>query len=439
MNGPERLAVWLYGTLIAEITRTRNNRIEMRFTEEALDRFGPDSPILSTSLLVREERYSNAATRDFFEGLLPEGEARNQIVRNLNDGRSEDRRLDPTDTFGLLAEIGRESAGALVVQPGNDPPSTQLISDVPSISNDLVAEIIANLPQFPLGVDIPRGIRLSLPGIQRKLPLVRRTDGRWAIPTDGAPSTHILKPQIADTRFPKSVENEYFCMKLAARAGLSVAKVELEQLGGKRVLVVERFDRRLANGRLQRIHQEDACQALGIRPKYEQDGGPSFRRLAGVLSSFERKDELAPLLTLATFNMIIGNADAHGKNYSILHDELGQIALAPAYDLMSTVLYPDIDTVLGMYLDNVRQIQRVERNRIVNEGESWGLTRTEADRAVSDTIMRVAEALAHPVDLEPYEADLMKLVEARTAGLSSGMLFARGDDDNCGGTSSGTS
>jgi serine/threonine-protein kinase HipA len=426
MSEPASLAVWLYGALIAEITRDRNNRVSMRFTEEALDRFGPDSPVLSTSLLVREERYSNAPTRDFFEGLLPEGEARNQIVRNINDGRSEDQRLDPSDIFGLLSEIGRESAGALIVQPGNDPPSSQLISDVQSISNDLVAELIANLPQFPLGVDIPSDTRLSLPGVQRKLPLVKGTDGRWAVPTDGVPSTHILKPQIADTRFPKSVENEYFCMTLAAAAGLNVAKVELEHFGGLPVLVVERFDRRLVNGRLQRIHQEDACQALGIRQKYEQDGGPSFRRLAGVLSSFEREGELGPLLALATFNIIIGNADAHGKNYSILHDESGQITLAPAYDVMSTVLYPDIDTVLGMYVDNVRQIRHVDRNRITNEGESWGLARSEADHVVSETIQRVADALAHPVDLESCDSDLMQLVEARTADLlTEGTFLSR--------------
>jgi serine/threonine-protein kinase HipA len=426
VSQPERLAVWLYGTLVAEITKSRNNRLSLQFSEEALDRFGPDSPILSTSLLVRAERYRNSATRDFFDGLLPEGDARNAIVRAINEGTPDNSKLEAEDTYGLLAEIGRENAGALIVQPGTDAPTTGQASDAQPISDDEVARRIARLPTSPLGVDTARGIRLSLPGVQRKLLLIRRTDGGWALPAEGLPSTHILKPQIADTRFPNSVENEAFCMKLAARVGLNVANVEVQHFNGKPVLVVERFDRRLVSGRLERIHQEDACQALGLRSKYEQDGGPSFRRLANLLSSFGREGDLRDLLALATFNIIIGNADAHGKNYSVFHFESGQIALTPGYDLMSTALYPDLDTVLGTYVDNVRQIQSVTRYRLVNEGESWGLSPTDADETVTKLLERVSDVFSDLAGLEPYEPNLSQVVETRTSALCA----ADGADDH---------
>jgi len=419
----EALSVWLYESRVADIERARNGRLSLRFTEEALDRFGPDSPILSTSMPTRMEPYPNAPTRDFFEGLLPEATARTSVVRALNAHRPRGSELDGGDTFGLLRELGRDCAGALVIQPpSEDAPAAAPISEAMPISDDEVAKRLARLPQAPLGVDGRAGVRVSLAGVQRKLLLARRADGRWVDPANGIPSTHILKPQIPDMNLPRSVENEAFCMRLAARVGLPAARVEVAEFGGLRVLVVERFDRRVVDGRIQRIHQEDSCQALGIRPslKYEEQGGPQLRRLAAVLAGFGREDDLGQLLQLAAFNVAIGNADAHGKNYSFLHHRSGYVALSPAYDVMSTTLYEAVDRTMGMFIDDVRSIDDVELDRIVNEGASWGMTRADAETAVVHALLAIRDALADTEDLS-VEPDLRDLVRSRTARLTESL------------------
>jgi serine/threonine-protein kinase HipA len=419
----ETLSVWLYGTKVADIERSARGRFSLRFTEDALDRFGPDSPILSASMPTRTEPYPNALTHGFFEGLLPESTARTGIVRTLNANRPAGSELDESDTFALLGELGRDCAGALVVQPFPDaPPSTRPIGQATPITDDEVAERIARLPQAPLGVDGRTGVRVSLAGVQRKLLLTRRADGGWAEPAEGIPSTHILKPQIADVNLSRSVENEACCMRLAARVGLPVAGVDVAHFGGRPVLVVERFDRRVEDGKIHRVHQEDSCQALGIRAsvKYEEQGGPRFEGLAGVLSSFDREGDLRHLLALATFNVAIGNADAHGKNLSFLHDVTGDIALAPAYDLMSTTLYPGVDRTMGMFVDGVRRIDGVGRDRIVNEGLSWGMSGEESEGVVISTLRRIREALDDSRDMAG-ETNLVEHVRTRANELTDGL------------------
>jgi serine/threonine-protein kinase HipA len=420
MTSTERLAVWLYGTRIAHIERGRDKRLSLHFRDEAFDLFGPDSPILSTSLLVRQERYPNALTRSFFDNLLPEGPARNTIVRALNAHRSDGSKLDDRDIFGLLAEIGRDCAGAIVIQPMEDSePVARSTSDARPITDDEVAERIRKLPTAPLGIDIREGVRISLAGAQRKLLLTRRQDGGWALPVNGVPSTHIMKPLMADERFPNSVANEFFCMQLAAKAGLRVAPVQSLEFDGQPVLVVERFDRHVVNNVVQRIHQEDSCQALGISAdlKYQQDGGPSFQKIAELLSTFGTERDLLELLSLMTFNMAIGNADAHGKNYSMLHLESGDVRLTPAYDLLSTANYPDSDMELAMYVDNVRKVQNIARDSIVDEAATWGLSRWEAGQAVDRMLVQVRDALKSPEELDAFTHELQHFIENRNGRL----------------------
>ena len=198
------------------------------------------------------------------------------------------------------------------------------------------------LPKTPLlaGED---GIRLSLAGAQGKAAVAIR-DGSYLLPVGGSPSTHILKPD--SERFPGLVENEFFCMRLAAALGLDVAPVEIAAAGSIRFLQVSRYDRRPdgAEG-WTRIHQEDFCQALGIAPelKYQNEGGPGFKecfKLIRANSSIPVYDVLK-LFDAVVFNFLIGNNDAHGKNFSFLYDG-DETRLAPLYDLVSTELYPDL-------------------------------------------------------------------------------------------------
>jgi len=406
----DSLAVWLYGTLVAALDRNQRRRLTLRYTQEAFDRFGPYSPIFSASMPLRREPYPNAITRDFFDGLLPEGEARRTIARELG--------IDEEDTYSLICELGRDCAGALVVQAGSEPVPPEIsLEGARPISDAEVAERIASLPLTPLGVD--EEIRLSLAGVQRKLLLTRRADGGWALPINGVPSTHILKPQIDNPDWPGTVENEAFCMRLARVSGLRAAEVEVLHFGHQPVLVVERFDRRISNGRVSRIHQEDSCQALGLRPtqKYEDRGGPSFKKVADVLKRFRRESDLPDLLALVTFNIAIGNADGHGKNYSILHHPGGSLELSPGYDLMSTVMYPEVSRTMGMYVDSVRRIDQVKGQRIVNEAASWGIRRDLAKQIVANTLHNVGVAIDNMDSGLEAPPGLSDAVKRRTAEL----------------------
>jgi serine/threonine-protein kinase HipA len=407
----EGLAIWLYGRNVATVEQERASRLRLSYTEEALAAYPRGTPLLSLSLPLIGTRYPNGVTRSFLDGLLPEGTPRNAIAADLN--------LRSSDVFGLLAALGKDCAGALVVQPQRDPPpAPPSTRDAEPLSEDDLAQLVAHLRSAPLGVD--RDVRLSLAGVQEKLLLTRMPDGRWGRPVHGTPSTHILKPEIEN--FGNTVENEAFSMRLARHLGLSTASVETVLVDGHRVLVVERYDRMVtANGSVTRIHQEDFCQALGLPPakKYEQDGGPTLARIAGVLRDIAGAESIDTFLRSLTINVALGNCDAHGKNFSLLHTESGQIKLAPLYDLLSTRLYP-IDEKLAMYVDTVRPADRVTAERIVNEAASWGLSRAVAEAAVGETLSTMpaaVEAAAEETDGLP--AELPALVLARVEHMTA--------------------
>ncbi|MGD0043376.1 MAG: HipA N-terminal domain-containing protein, partial [Isosphaeraceae bacterium] len=242
----EGLTIWLYGQPVAIVEEERR-RLRLTYTSEALSRYALGTPLLSLSLPLRPERHTQGVVRPFLDGLLPEGESRLTVARDFN--------LRASDTFGLIRAIGRDCAGALVIQPAEEPPpppASTLTAE--PLTEQEVSELIANLRTAPLGID--ERVRLSLGGVQEKLLLTRLPDGRWGRPVDGTPTTHIVKPQIE--RFLATVENEAFCMRVAKRLGLSVAHVETTMIGGRKLLVVERFDRVVdKTGAVARIHQED--------------------------------------------------------------------------------------------------------------------------------------------------------------------------------------
>jgi serine/threonine-protein kinase HipA len=276
--------------------------------------------------------------------------------------------------------------------------------------------LIVNLHRAPLGID--RNVRLSLAGVQEKLLLTRMPDGRWGRPVEGTPSTHILKPEIEP--FQNTVENEVFCMTVAKNLGLNVAPIQTILVDERPVLVVERYDRVTdPDGTVRRIHQEDFCQALGLPPeqKYEQDAGPSLGRIARVLQDFAEPSAPETLLRALTLNVALGNCDAHAKNFSLLHTPTGALRLAPLYDLLSTRLYP-LDDKLAMYVDSLQKADRVTAPRIVNEATKWGITSTNAEEIVADTLDRLPAAITQATeDIEAVPDSLPELVSKRVEQL----------------------
>src|SRR5262249_50934499 len=158
--------------------------------------------------------------------------------------------------------------------------------------------------------------------------------------------------------------------------------------GGHRLIAVARYDRALGpGGTVERLHQEDFCQATGTPPrhKYQEDGGPSLRRIAEILRAVD-PDGLPRLLRAASLNVLIANGDAHGKNFSLLHERSGGLRLAPLYDLMSTAVYGDDS--LAMAVNGIRRMSAVVRQHLVNEATTWGMAGRPAAAVVDDLLER---------------------------------------------------
>jgi serine/threonine-protein kinase HipA len=402
----DRLAVWLYGIKVAVIERERR-RMRLHYTVQALESFPAGTPLLSVTVPLSDRRFPNGVVRTLLDGLLPEGQMRLTIAAEL--------RLRADDTFGLARELGRDCAGALVIQPEEESaPPAPVASRAEPLTEDGLSRLVAHLREAPLGVD--DRVRISLAGVQEKLLLTRLPDGGWGRPVDGTPSTHILKPEIRG--YPATVENEAFCMRLAKRLGLPVADVASTAVAGRKLIVVTRYDRAIGNGgEVERIHQEDFCQATGTPPKdkYEEDGGPSLRRMATLLAPVEQ-DALRRLLRAVTLNVLIGNGDAHGKNFSLLHDRSGALRLAPLYDLLSTFIYGD--KRLAMFIDSVQRTDRVTGDRLLTEAVSWGMSRTIAADTLTDLLERVPAAVDQAASETPgVPDDLLRLVSTQSERL----------------------
>jgi serine/threonine-protein kinase HipA len=304
---------------------------------------------VSQSIPLRDGTFDHQAIEPFFDGLLPDKkDVRRQIGALFN--------VAPTDEFGILEHIGRDCAGALMLVP--DDPSFSSEDHQPHltpISTDELSQRIADLPQRPLFVDEDEVV-LSLAGVNDKAAVYIDPDtGEIALPIGGYPSTHILKIDIE--RLPDSTRTEHFCMKLARTIGLDAAHTKIRIFNDRPVLFVTRFDRAYAQTstgiRVTRLHQEDFCQALGVNPdvKYEKQGGPDLAAMFALTkqaSSIPARD-IPKLLGFVIFNFLIGNPDAHAKNYSLIYRQRPanskpttvQTAISPLYDVNNGAAFRD--------------------------------------------------------------------------------------------------
>ena len=225
------------------------------------------------------------------------------------------------------------------------------MTDTEVLDNQKLKEILELLKRRPLlaGTD---DLRLSLAGAQNKI-AVGIKDGQIALIKGTTPTSHILKPIIADMDGIKdSVHNELFCMRLAILLGIEAPHTEIRWLSETPYFLIERYDRiRDETGTIKRLHQEDFCQALSIVPelKYEREGGPSIANCLNLLQTYSSKPAVGyfSFLNRVIFNYLIGNADAHGKNFSLLYKSRTP-TLAPAYDILCTAAYPTLSSKMAM-------------------------------------------------------------------------------------------
>ena len=291
----------------------------------------PDAYPLSQNLPLTDEVFHDPEVENFFANLLPDERIRATVAMILH--------VSVDNTFGMLKRIGADCAGAVSFYPAGQTPQSVNSPAYRDLSDDEAYRILDNLGQRPLDVG-DDGVRISGAGSQEKLVACIR-GGKVSLPLYGTPSTHIIKPEIPS--FHDSVFNEFFCMKLAQKCGIPAAECDILTLNDESFYAVTRFDREATNGVTVRLHQEDFCQLLNVPPKlkYQEDGGPGVedcvRRMAEIRLPASGRIEF---LRLLVFNFLIGNCDAHAKNYAVLYRD-GHPSFAPAYDLLSTMVYPD--------------------------------------------------------------------------------------------------
>ena len=403
------LEVWLHGQPVGTLFVSHG---QLGFQYLASWLATPGAAALSQSLPLQVEAFPNEKCRAYFSGLLPEGRLRQLVAQQFQVSRKND--------FGLLDAIGGECAGAVTVVSPGLPRVHPAQAAVDWLEDEQWTELLQELPQRPLlaGRD---GLRLSLAGAQDKLPVVV-AGSRVGLPRGDQPSTHIVKPPIA--ALPDSVANECFCLALANAAGLPTAQATTLSLGGRLVLLVTRYDRETQpSGTPQRLHQEDICQALGIAPelKYQNEGGPSLADCFGLLRNVTRPSapEVLRLLDAVAFNALIGNHDAHGKNFSLLY-RAGAPHLAPLYDLLSTAVYERLTPKMAMKIGGRYKFTEVQARHWQAFAEEAGLSWAQTSRrilALAERLPVLARQLqaTPPFSSEPVIARIVDTVERRAA------------------------
>lgn len=350
------LNVYFEKTKCGILSSTDNRGIIFCYTDEYLQ--NPFAKAISISLPLQKEEFSQKQCLPFFSGLLPEEYTRKKVADYLH--------ISELSTIKLLEAIGKECAGVITIT--NQTEDVDLLkteyeiksSNYQKLSKEDLEKYVQDIPIKPF-IKADDKLRLSLAGAQEKLSLAY-FDNSWYLPLNGAPSTHILKPT-REGSFSSLAKNEFNCMQLAKKCGLNVAQVKLEKIANKDVLIITRYDRIIKNSKITRLHQEDMCQALGImsEKKYQADGGPSIKTIYELI-----KEKLVlPIIDLqyflqyVIFNYLIGNCDAHAKNYSFLYDKNGNARLAPLYDVVSTKEFKTLSNKLSMKIGKHYELEKI--------------------------------------------------------------------------------
>ena len=314
------------------------------YTDDYL--FSPGALPLSISLPLTGSRYPGRLAQPYFEGLLPEGEARDAISRRLG--------VPLTSSVKLLQALGYDCAGDVtIIDESNNPPVIN-INAADAFQYIPLDGGLSNIAQKPRE-EIPRlleDMRLSLAGGQNKIALYHNPDDPinegWYIPSLGAPSTHIIKPGLLEAYYPDVTLNEFLCLRAAAACGIQTAEADL-LFPETPIIIIKRYDRKIIDETINgfmipsRVHQEDFCQACGVisSSKYEYDGGPGYKQIRNLLSKYSKHpyEDILTFVKWGLYNYLIGNCDAHAKNLSILYNPDGTVSLSPAYDLICSTVY----------------------------------------------------------------------------------------------------
>lgn len=355
-------------------------RMSFRYDPAYLERKNAEA--LSFTMPLSVQPYGDDIVSPYFSNLLPDEGVRQKVAKILQ--------VSPENTFGLLKEIGEDCAGAVSLFVPGRTPQDEASPLYRELSEDDADSILSNLDRRPLNVG-DADFRISGAGAQNKL-VACVFGGKVSLPLRGTPSTHIIKPGIPV--FEESVFNEYFCMKLAEKCKIPVPDCGILRIKGAPYYLVSRFDRVQEDGKWTRLHQEDFCQLLHVDPrvKYESEGGPGIQLCAELLQSMELPGAaMKGFIRQIIFNFLIGNGDAHAKNFSILYRN-GKPELAPAYDLLSTLAYPDLSRKLAMKIGGEYNFRWITPGKFDRMAAQCGVKEKMLRREVKDLAAKILPA-----------------------------------------------
>lgn len=359
---------------VGEIVGTSSDDARFTYTESYLK--DPESRAVSISMPLEQQSFSVESTRNFFEGLLPEGFTRRCVAEWLH--------RDEKDYLAILAGLGQECLGAIKI-------IDESRAVLPSKYKELTSEEVKKLAQEGAteSAEMVTKSHLLLTGASGKVGLYYdEQKDKWYLPIGEAPSTHIVKQ--SHIRLKRIVANEQLCLLTAKNLGIEIPQsfiIKTESNEAEDVLfATKRYDRRMqSNGRKlngmnipYRLHQEDFSQALGIpaSEKYEKDGGSYLSKMFGILRDYSASpiEDQLKLWDICVFNFLIGNTDNHIKNLSLLYGkDLKTIRLAPAYDIVSTMIYESSTENMALSIGGDYSIRKITEESFAKEATKAGL------------------------------------------------------------------
>ncbi|WP_026492714.1 HipA domain-containing protein [Butyrivibrio sp. XPD2002] len=404
---------------VGEIEGNSSEDASFSYSKEYVAR--TDSRAISVSLPIQEEPFSPERTKIFFDGLLPEGFMRKSIATNMH--------FDENDYLSILYNLGKECLGAIRIDESDE----EQESGYEAITSMQVEELAAE--GTTKSTEIVIKTHLSLTGASGKVGLYYdEKEGRWYLPCGLAPSTHIVKQ--SHIRLDGIVTNEQLSMLTAHKCGIDIPESFIINVGqgtdSQVLFATKRYDRIIDEtsqliGNLKRpfrVHQEDFAQAMGVAAfeKYETDGQNYAEKMFEIIRNYARRplEDQLRLWDRIVFNFVLGNTDAHIKNYSLLYDpHMEGISLAPAYDMISTVIYESATKDMSFNIGGIRNLDSIDEDSFKSLAAKVGI----GEKIAMSNYHKVLDRFENAVKESAEELKEMGFVNA--GDIAERILLAR--------------
>ncbi|HHG3228896.1 TPA: type II toxin-antitoxin system HipA family toxin [Vibrio parahaemolyticus] len=403
------LIAHINNTKVGHLTKITKSQMQFCYDKKWLDQ--PHAYPISLSLPLQHQPHKGDPVANYFDNLLPDLTSTRKNIQRRHSTAS-------TNTFDLLHAIGRDCVGSLSLVPEEEVEDRLDLGKLETLSvDDLRSIITAHKQQNPLGmINELSDFRITISGAQEKTTLLK-IKNNWYLPNCNYPSTHILKFPIGFIQQPfatldmtESIENEYFCIKLAEAMGFKVPRVEILDFDNVRALAVERFDRGWSTSERApiRLTQEDMCQTMSLPTslKYQSDGGIGIEEIMQLLNgSTNAHKDRDDFMRFQVFQWLIGATDGHAKNFSIFIETDGAYRLTPFYDIMSA--FPASN---GKGI-NTRKLKLAMSLKSTSSGNKWHLEKVYPRHfiATAETVgfctIRMEEILDEFVESFPNAID----------------------------------